>query len=60
MIASCYVGGRSEVGSGCNGLEAVLVGDLKSLIALESEVKATPFGCVCTAAGRLAELENGG
>ena len=29
MIASCYAGGRSEVGSGCNGLEAVLVGDLE-------------------------------
>ena len=29
MIASCYGGGRSEVGSVCNGLEAVLVGDLE-------------------------------
>ena len=27
MIASCYGGGRSEDGSVCNGLEAVLVGD---------------------------------
>ena len=39
MIASCYVGGRSEVGGG--GLEAVLVGDLEIVDCTrnESEVK---------------------
>ena len=57
MIASCYVGGRSEVGSGCNGLEAVLVGDLKSLIALESEVKQR---ILAVSARQLVDLLNGG
>ena len=50
MIASYYGGGRSEVGSVCNGLEAVLVGDLEIVDCTRKRSQATQgkgrFGCV--------------